>query len=162
MPDSGPLTATFFRFCFFEWGETVQKPEDQNRGAISRNKRRTKDSQPDYTGDATINGTEFWISGWLQDGKNGKFLSLAFRSKNVSQESASYDEDAALIARLRKISAPDANVWGSSGNEELSPWEMNFAKDIASSERRMTGQQREMARKIIDKVERTLKSRLSW
>jgi hypothetical protein len=52
----------------------MQKPEDQNRGAISKSKRRTKDTQPDYTGDATIDGIEYWVSGWLQDGKNGKFL----------------------------------------------------------------------------------------
>ena len=51
----------------------MEKYEERNKGAISKNKRKAKPSHPDYTGDLNIDGVEYWISGWIQDGKNGKF-----------------------------------------------------------------------------------------
>ena len=59
----------------------MEKYEERNKGAISKNKRKAKPSHPDYTGDLNIDGVEYWISGWIQDGKNGKFLSLSLRPK---------------------------------------------------------------------------------
>jgi hypothetical protein len=37
---------------------------------------------PDYKGSATLAGEEFYISGWVKQGRNGKFLSLSFTSKS--------------------------------------------------------------------------------
>jgi hypothetical protein len=65
----------------------MEQYEERNKGALSRNKRKTKPAHPDYTGDVNIDGVEYWMSGWIQDGKNGKFLSLSLRPKEVKASS---------------------------------------------------------------------------
>lgn len=57
-----------------------------NRGSLFRNDRKDKESAPDYKGDALINGREVWVSGWLNDGKNGKYLSLSFQDKDKTHQ----------------------------------------------------------------------------
>jgi hypothetical protein len=52
-----------------------------NSGAISKNDKKTEPKHKDYQGSALIDGQAYWISGWIKDGKNGKFLSLAFELK---------------------------------------------------------------------------------
>ena len=55
-----------------------------NDGIISKNDRKEKDTHPDIKGSATINGREFWISGWKKDRKDGSgsFYSLSFTAKD--------------------------------------------------------------------------------
>lgn len=53
-----------------------------NSGSIFKNDRKDKPNHPDRTGTALIDGVEYWISGWIKNGKNGDFLSLAFKRKD--------------------------------------------------------------------------------
>jgi hypothetical protein len=54
------------------------------RGALFKNNKRTKDTQPEYTGNCEINGTEFWVSAWIRESKNGeKFFSMAYTPKET-------------------------------------------------------------------------------
>ena len=57
-----------------------------NSGIVYENKRKEKDSHPDRTGYATIDGVEYWVSGWLKRGDKGPFLSLAFKRKEASEK----------------------------------------------------------------------------
>ncbi len=50
-------------------------------GSLFRNDRKNNDKSPDYQGTVMINGVEMWINGWLKEGNNGKFFSLAFKPK---------------------------------------------------------------------------------
>lgn len=57
--------------------------DNTNRGIMSKNDRREKDTQPEITGSANIEGTEYWINCWVKERKdgNGKFFSLSFKRK---------------------------------------------------------------------------------
>jgi hypothetical protein len=57
--------------------------QKDNSGSLFRNERKEKDTHPDHTGTALIDGREYWVSAWIktkQDG--GKFFSMAFKSKD--------------------------------------------------------------------------------
>jgi hypothetical protein len=59
-----------------------QQYDDTNRGALFKNDRKTKDTDRDYSGSLNVGGHDFWISGWIKDGRNGKFLSLSVKQKD--------------------------------------------------------------------------------
>jgi hypothetical protein len=64
--------------------QKVQKDYDNElSGALFTNFKKETDSQPDYRGSCTINGIEYWISGWIKKPKAGgkNFLSLSFQIK---------------------------------------------------------------------------------
>jgi hypothetical protein len=53
-----------------------------NSGILGKNDRRTKDTHPTHSGQCTIDGKQYWISGWVKDGRdNSRFFSLAFKLK---------------------------------------------------------------------------------
>lgn len=52
-------------------------------GVMFKNDRKENPNHPDRKGSALIGGKEYWVAGWLKDGKNGQFLSLAFTLKDA-------------------------------------------------------------------------------
>lgn len=68
--------------------------DNTNRGAIWPNKRKEKDTHPDFTGSLDVDGTEYWVSAWRRkkDAKDGA-PSLSFSIK-PKEESAPKPEPA--------------------------------------------------------------------
>src|SRR5262249_44298396 len=65
-------------------GETPMDYDNTNRGALFRNddKDPNDDRDRDYSGTLDVEGTEYWISGWVRTSKSGrKFLSLSVKPK---------------------------------------------------------------------------------
>jgi len=56
--------------------------DNTNRGVLFKNDRKESDRHPEYKGSINVNGEEFWLSSWVKDGKNGKFMSLSVTPKN--------------------------------------------------------------------------------
>lgn len=56
-----------------------------NSGTLGRNDRKEKETHPDHTGSAIIDGKHYWVSAWIKtNAKEGnKFFSLAFKLKDV-------------------------------------------------------------------------------
>jgi hypothetical protein len=61
--------------------------DNSNTGMMYRNDNKEQDSHPDFNGFINIGGQEYWLSGWIKEGKEGskfegrKFFSLAFKPK---------------------------------------------------------------------------------
>ncbi len=54
-------------------------------GSLFKNERREKDTHPNATGSALINGVEYWVSAWTKKDKNGNnWQSLAFKVKGLN------------------------------------------------------------------------------
>lgn len=57
--------------------------DNTNRGALFTNNRKESDRHPDWTGTINVEGTDFWISGWVKVSKAGaKYLSLSVTEKD--------------------------------------------------------------------------------
>ena len=50
-------------------------PQDSGTGFL----RRTKPSQPEFTGTATISGTKYRLAAWVNEGDDGKYFKISFR-----------------------------------------------------------------------------------
>ena len=57
--------------------------DNRNRGVLFNNKeRKSKDTDPDYSGSINFNGVDCWLSGWIKESKDGKkFFSLSVKPK---------------------------------------------------------------------------------
>lgn len=54
-----------------------------NSGSLFKNDRKNNERQPDYTGNAIINGKNMRVSAWIKKSQNGTaFMSLAFEEVN--------------------------------------------------------------------------------
>lgn len=63
-----------------------------NSGSMRRNERKEKQTHPDMKGKATIGGVEYWISGWVKQSDDGKWISLAFDRKDAERKKVRNDD----------------------------------------------------------------------
>ncbi|MCK4625045.1 MAG: hypothetical protein KAV00_07030 [Phycisphaerae bacterium] len=66
-------------------------PEYSNElhGVLFKNDRKQQPTQPDYKGQAEVEGVEYWLSAWLKTPKAGgtRFLSISFQQKEQPEAS---------------------------------------------------------------------------
>lgn len=62
--------------------------DNNMRGTLGKNKRREKDTHPEYTGKCEIDGRMYWISAWIKEGQGEKFFSLSFKPQEQQQSRA--------------------------------------------------------------------------
>jgi hypothetical protein len=74
-------------------------------GTLSRNKKREHDRQPEYRGSCTIDGVAYWLSGWVKEGDDGKFFSLAFTPKEQPKSEARPQASPELKAKYGNASS---------------------------------------------------------
>ena len=56
--------------------------QKDNSGALFKNDKKESDSHPDYKGSAMIQGSEFWVSGWINVSSAGtKYMKFSYSPK---------------------------------------------------------------------------------
>lgn len=53
-------------------------------GLLFKNDNKSNDQHPDYKGSIKVGGVEYWLSAWIKQGKNGKFMGLATTPKDAA------------------------------------------------------------------------------
>jgi hypothetical protein len=71
---------------------------DNLHGALFKNADKVKETDRDYGGELSIEGTEYWVSGWVNTSKKGaKYLALILKPKdNAKPTTASTADDSIL------------------------------------------------------------------
>ena len=60
----------------------MEYEQKDNEGALFKNDKKETDSHPDYKGSAMINGTDYWVSGWINTSKAGaKYMKFSYTAK---------------------------------------------------------------------------------
>ena len=57
-----------------------------NSGVLFKNDKKEKFNDPDYKGNIRVDGQDFWLSAWIKEGKNNKFMGLAVNPKKPKEE----------------------------------------------------------------------------
>ena len=52
-----------------------------NSGVLFKNDKKETGNHPDYKGNITVDGQDYWLSAWIKEGKSGKFMGLAVSPK---------------------------------------------------------------------------------
>jgi len=56
---------------------------NENRGALFKNEKKTEDRHPDYRGNINVAGVDYWLDAWIKESKVGrKFMSLSVKKKD--------------------------------------------------------------------------------
>lgn len=75
--------------------------QKDNSGALFVNDKKETENHPDRKGSAKIGGVDYWVSGWVNESKNGtKYMSMKFTEK----------EEAKAIEAKQAVEAPSDDL----------------------------------------------------
>lgn len=67
--------------------------DNTNRGTLGKNKRKEKETHPDFSGKLNVEGVDYWLSGWTKEANGERFFSLAVKRKEApAQDAESFRE----------------------------------------------------------------------
>ena len=72
--------------------------DNTNTGILAANARKEKETHPTHTGSINVDGVEYWLSAWVNEGKPGsklegkKYFSLKINRKEAAPQSRDSNE----------------------------------------------------------------------
>jgi hypothetical protein len=74
----------------------------EGEGSLFKNDNKQKGTDRDYQGSGRFEGKEVWLSGWINEKKDGsgKYLKITMKPKDAAQRPGSITEQA--LAKVRK------------------------------------------------------------
>lgn len=72
----------------------------EKSGSLNRVKVKKTDRSPDYKGTAMIEGKKYFVSGWIRESSEGRWLSLAY---DEAEETANTDSSPVESLSLSKM-----------------------------------------------------------
>ena len=67
-----------------------------NTGTLNKNDKGDNEKRPDYKGKIDIEGTLYWLSAWIREGNDGKFLSLKAEKAEKKTDTAKKSQTGGL------------------------------------------------------------------
>ena len=73
-----------------------------NSGVLFKADKVENERSPQYKGNITVGGKDYWISAWVKEGKSGKFMGLAVSPKepiakpSERSKATGFDDDSDL------------------------------------------------------------------
>lgn len=64
-----------------------------NSGVLFKADKTDNDRSPQYKGNITVDGKDYWISAWIKEGKSGKFMGLAVAPKEQQAKPSTRSKD---------------------------------------------------------------------
>lgn len=56
-------------------------------GVLFRNRRKAKETHPDYTGSCKVDGKDYYVSAWIKESNGTKYFSMAYTERiDVEQD----------------------------------------------------------------------------
>lgn len=74
-------------------------------GSLFKNKHKEKETHADYQGTCLIEGTEYWMNAWIKKGKEGTYMSFAFKAKD-KQEARKPDNQPSRVPGVDDLDIP--------------------------------------------------------
>lgn len=77
----------------------MAKYDNTNSGILARNENRKSDKHPEFTGTLNVDGREYWLSAWVNEGRSGgkmegkRYFSIKVNPKEVARTSLDVDDD---------------------------------------------------------------------
>ena len=75
----------------------MEYQQKDNSGALFKNDKKESDSHPDYKGSAMIDGSDYWVSGWINVSSAGtKYMKFSYSPKEQVHNSGVKQVQAAV------------------------------------------------------------------
>ena len=86
----------------------MEYEKKDNSGALFKNDIKESDSHPDYKGSAMIDGSDYWVNGWINTSKAGtKYMKFSYSAKEQVHANGFQQVQQAMAPKIEPLSEDD-------------------------------------------------------
>jgi uncharacterized protein (DUF736 family) len=86
----------------------MEYEKKDNSGALFKNDKKESDSHPDYKGSAMIDGSDYWVNGWINTSKAGtKYMKFSYSAKEQVHANGFQQVQQAMAPKIEPLSEDD-------------------------------------------------------